>query len=447
MKTVVFLGLMLFLSSCGNGYDQGFEEYNPDNYSGYEEDPVESPPNFYGKPVIFRCEPADCVNGQAFLLTKKYLGASACSATLISENTILTNAHCVPDESKASCEEAEIFLPEIKDANGMILHAAARRTCSSIIKISAPRKNSFSQDFALLALDRPILGRPMGIVARSGMNDGETLEYHASMVSSYEGKYYVRSTKNTCQTVMNSLVFPAYGDSHDPVATVSGCKPIPGNSGSSLANKDGKIVGLIQAGYVDTAELRKSFNKFAKEIYEFPVPATNLSCVDLNDDIPSVDLELCALKIAEVKNSKSSDLLIKAADSKIGKVNDGDSASNFEWGWSLFDGKKEKEFLLLRIPTCMKNSRINAGDSSYWSRITGNKQIKYFNVPIQTLRFDSRLKMIFKEFQNVRPDLTIKFSDSGENFKAELTLVYENLGGLSGDFKTTVDLTRCNAGH
>ena len=397
------------LASCGGVQDyENFEEYDDKDYEESTNSKTKSDSyeemSFKNHPVHFTCQKDNCHDGQTMILSSTGIfdsSMSACSSTQISETLIITNEHCVKDHS--SCENMQFFMPRIVDTKGNILHHARQVGCSRIVSIAKDRKNTHMQDYAILEMDAAIKGRPMARVSVSGVENNEMLSYSSSMASVSNGEIYGRAEpQNNCLAVMNTLMAPDYDDRLAPIATVVGCKPIPGNSGSSLRNNRGEIVALIQAGYFFDAEERaiKSLKNLA-DVTQMPVPATNLSCVDPFDTTTLEAKSECARRVEFSKVDSMVRLKAKAAK-HAESMNVGTDIVDkklFVWSWRSVEKTQGKGLLVLRYPVCLRSEQSEI--------LRGQERLKHEFLPSIEVSFNEKLQASYGEVRT-RNDLDVE---------------------------------------
>jgi len=273
-----------------------------DNGDSLNSKPAEEPKN---NPLSLAklnvdCSDSDCpsfVGGLFFLSSKGQLGA--CSATLIDEEHVLTNSHCLPDDisfSGAQCQEKiRISFPRSKNDPQISLD------CDEVIAISAPRsKDQFkSPDWAILRLSKR-LDRQPAIINLNGATQNMSLtlfkmEMVQRLMPPFDPEFHIVRTNclaNTNHVFSNDSLGP-----FSPLINVSFCdrKLNHSNSGSGYLNRNMEVVGLHSWGsFIEdsNSEEAKAIRNLYPNIKQNFGGGTNLSCIpDLNAKLSP----LCAL--------------------------------------------------------------------------------------------------------------------------------------------------------
>jgi len=377
--------LSLGTASCGRSFDNSFEDYDSDYYSNYEKS--KDYPQFWGDPVIFQCEDGKCHDGQALILSAEgYPGAiSSCSSTLVSENIIVTNAHCLPSGAIDSCRGVEIFFPEIRNAAGDVIHKSVGVECKRVVAISPRKKASYELDFAVLELKESLPGRPMARISHAGVPERENLEFSASVASVYRSSYYARPAVRQCKSVMNTLLYPQYDHELSPIIAINECNPVKGNSGSSLLNDRGEIVALVQAGYSKSPE--NVFRNFVSVVSEYPLPATNLSCVNVLGSLSDVGLRNCEIANRLISEKTHGERLNHFMSKKTVDAGDRFDSKYFKWRWELLEDTDLKRHLLARVPKCFRR-----GIESSFPALATKQKVEFRRMDSYTVRFNSHIQ-------------------------------------------------------
>jgi hypothetical protein len=272
-----FLFLLLGLSACG-GSDSKSGRYNVPVYDS-DLNVTDLSRNWK-----VQCRnSSQCPNTVAQVLVATGRSAGVCTATLITNDTAITNSHCFDFDTSNS--------PDYVCRNGTVLIFASNSPsgrevveCESVIKksrIGADGTGNFrNPDYMILKLKRS-LNRGYEVIDPQGMEDGLRLTVKkVNPVRRNFGELIVE----TCETLYGTLLMPSANHPHSPVHTMGRCEVIGGNSGSSLFDSNGKIRGLIFAGLTEESHtnreqtLPKSIIGQLKVVR--PSLSTNAACIE-----------------------------------------------------------------------------------------------------------------------------------------------------------------------
>jgi hypothetical protein len=277
MNKLLSLFFISVLYSCGNpsnpsnvvyvdNYERALEKLNESSVAC----PSGSCPSFAGKITTVINH-----NGQ--------YSVSVCSATLISEDTIMTNSHCIDDiiQPANSCSETlRIQFPQTNT------HIAEEAMCDEIVTNLA--KGHFFRDpaidIAIIKLNQRMNRNPV----RIGVADTSSQTIHSSyvmnpqmniMIGLIEEKKFSIAGNNFLIYSQQNLTSPkALFLTHQQ----NSHKVISGNSGSGLLNARGELVGVIKSTFA-TKDVRKIFNRQGYNVpdinleYDLGI-ATNIKC-------------------------------------------------------------------------------------------------------------------------------------------------------------------------
>ncbi len=262
-----FFGLIIMtvLSSCGwfEGERQNLNERVFEDHKTAER-------SFNDSQIVCDLEQGDCPDyvGGLLSLSADRLEIKACSLTLVSRNTVLTNSHCLPDDLKsegAFCVgRINIIFPQ---ANGKPME---KRDCSYIKKLS---DQEFSNqvaypDWVLLRLGQPVDRIPAKKSVRSiarGMNiDLYKVDFDLDAETSSLG----RVRRAQCLANTNFFLSLHNLGSRSPLIDISHCDRnlISGNSGSGYFDEEGSLVGVHSFG-VSVEKSNDSWAQFFRDKY------------------------------------------------------------------------------------------------------------------------------------------------------------------------------------
>ena len=223
---------------------------------------------------------------------------SVCTGTLISPDTVLTNAHCLPADmatAGASCQGKMSFL-----FGGTAHEAAFSAACDHVAAVSGPRvEGAYAMDFALLKLTAPVPRTPLPMGATLPLDDA-TLEaqvidpplcIHFTPLDDgcpLVGTYRTGTGEFTERTLGLPFLFSQAAS----VVSFAGFPIVRGNSGAPLLS-GGALVAIVQERR-NLAEIaatpitgRFTFSGLATSVACIADP-TRASCATVNLADPAV---------------------------------------------------------------------------------------------------------------------------------------------------------------
>ncbi|OFZ54127.1 MAG: hypothetical protein A2428_12305 [Bdellovibrionales bacterium RIFOXYC1_FULL_54_43] len=186
----------------------------------------------------------DCSPSVAMISVTTPASVGMCTAFLISDDLLATNSHCIPDDLKAADSDCSARIWAFFPENGP--YAASREDCARVLTASPIKENTLRQDYAFLKLKNPV-ARPSILLDHSGFEDLKS--YFITKVDPYTGNNipegFVRKTE--CKAVYATVALPSFNDPFAPLALLSDCEIVHGNSGSPILDSNGNAKGIIQA--------------------------------------------------------------------------------------------------------------------------------------------------------------------------------------------------------
>ena len=186
-----------------------------------------------------------CPEGVGLVVTMeesaRYIRRGQCSGTLIDEDIVMTNSHCIPDSIKSGAIDCS-------EAMGFLLPGSysTPAKCTSVLMFTKrDDKRKDGPDLAFFRVDRKLTSAPK-VMDKSGISDGQIFNIYAvDPVSDSRIEGVIREDR--CVALVKGSD-PDLG----PSTLISGCTVIHGNSGTAMFNSDGKISGVIYGKYENT---------------------------------------------------------------------------------------------------------------------------------------------------------------------------------------------------
>jgi hypothetical protein len=280
LHVALFSFLLLGLTACGDSSSKRGRY----NVAVYDTDLNVSD---LSRDWTVRCRNSNqCPNTVAQVLMATGRSAGVCTATLIANDTAITNSHCFDFDTGNS--------PDFVCRTGTVLIFASNSPsgrevveCERVIKksrIGADGTGNFrNPDYMILKLKRS-LNRGYEVIDPQGMEDGLRLTVKkVNPVRRSYGELVVES----CETLHGTLLMPGANHPNSPVHTMGRCEVISGNSGSSLFDRNGKIRGLIFAGLTEDSytKLERTTPKPIIDQMKAVRPslATNAACIEYSE--------------------------------------------------------------------------------------------------------------------------------------------------------------------
>jgi hypothetical protein len=158
--------------------------------------------------------------------------AAFCSGFLVSDNVIATAGHCVED--KSFCKESKFvfdYMYDAKKRNPLLAKQDAVYGCKRVI---AEKADFHGSDYALVELDRPVVGRtPLKIAGhKPGLNDS---------------LFIIGNPVGLPTKVADGAIVL----SHGPGFFVADLDAFSGNSGAAVFNDQYEVAGILVRGEDD----------------------------------------------------------------------------------------------------------------------------------------------------------------------------------------------------
>jgi hypothetical protein len=192
-----------------------------------------------------------------------------CTAFLVAENIVATNAHCVPEDihmARASCAGRMGFY------FGSPSESIA---CERILSVTQESKSNLQPDLAFIRLARSVKRTPLRL-SRLGLSDDAKFTVLSIDPAVVNGRHVGRLRVHTCVAKQGSLLTPQFTNDFGNVATMA-CEMKLGNSGSPVIAADGTIRGVLHGFRTGTARTYKGFT--LPQSFNPLAFATNVACV------------------------------------------------------------------------------------------------------------------------------------------------------------------------
>jgi hypothetical protein len=288
-----------------------------------------------------------------------------CTASLVGSDTIVTNAHCVPQDISAagsSCA-GRLWLTFAADP----AHPEYDRQigCGSVISARKDRGLD-GADYAFLKLDRAS-NRPALRLSHAGFEADRNFHVHKInpvRVANGMGGFL---QKIDCRSMYDSDMFDAPLDSQSQTMLLVDCEIIPGNSGSPIFADDGSARGVIYA-YVKKPDIHDLLDKNgsvlpdAGKIADLNT-ASNFACLRVPPDVAAGPMpEACASQADHLAQKKAAYFAARAnvlrpAAQRLISANQAGRSDIAGFGWSLSLSKSDDAGLIGQgVPACVNRA-------------------------------------------------------------------------------------------
>lgn len=191
--------------------------------------------------------------------TEKKYTVDRCTGSLVGENIVATNAHCVPQavtSGKVDCSKRmNILFP-----------GGERKKCKKLLFVS-PQFEESGHDFAFFEIEKLKDAKAISSakkISAEKLSDGVKLS--ALVVDpdfgSSEEKFSGTFRKKSCHTVVGSGPLPNFGPSKEQLLVPLGtCDVRPGNSGAPIVDEQGHLRALVSRSINWMREVEQNWNK------------------------------------------------------------------------------------------------------------------------------------------------------------------------------------------
>jgi V8-like Glu-specific endopeptidase len=294
MHIIMTMILVLLSFSCGKKAE---DQTSP--APGYEytyldpeqEETIQNPSggigenNAFNKNITISCKAENCPQYTALILAKHNNRSLHCTGTLIEQEFILTNSHCLPSYREGqNCDDISVYF---RTPSG----ATTKADCGLIVKM-----NSLSDivpdnanDYALFKLKSRVENikglDPKEIESIS--DQAKVKIYSINLVgTSAQGKIKAEIVRYDCTYQANSYFTHGAENHYYPLMALKNCPIVGGNSGSAIFGPYGGLAGVVYAGHKDN---KNSFQTSAPFGLGVSALCFNDDQYDLFNDLRCVD--------------------------------------------------------------------------------------------------------------------------------------------------------------
>lgn len=201
--------------------------------------------------------------------------AGVCSGTLVDGQYIITNEHCIPAELHEgdSCGgQIKAIFPSTDE------YEKEEAECAKVEKILS---RNLDIDIAVIKLNRIVERGPTPAMNPDSLQEGDMIT--AYTMDPFFGGSMGFIKKKTCEISLQN-VFSVYKNSKNKKLYMDGedCEIIGGNSGTSMLDSNGNIVGVIHSGLDSESIYERGQDKynFTSSIVETQIAmGANISCL------------------------------------------------------------------------------------------------------------------------------------------------------------------------
>ncbi len=206
-----------------------------------------------------------------------------CTAFLVSNDIVATNAHCLPADLRSNgvnCADRMTFYFG-DSSEGSAMSAGCDHVISATNIDEDPKSplHAHLPDIAFIKLKAHVARTPLSI-ARTGIPDQASLVIYAIDPANVRRGIHGIARAKLCTTEQNSLISPQYTNDFANVISAS-CSLVLGNSGSPAIGADGRVYAILQAVRSGLSVDRGSFKHLQLPSYFSDMAAfTNMACAE-----------------------------------------------------------------------------------------------------------------------------------------------------------------------
>jgi len=202
-----------------------------------------------------------------------------CSGTLINQDTIVTNAHCIPSNisfAGAKCY-GQILVQYPSISRGENYRSEENVDCLTVEEVGDYFKSG--SDYAVLKIQKSKYIRKAVKVKHGQMNDISNIYAYTMNPSKNDASGVIEKKK--CR-ISKKNIYLGIGNQYQSDALIYGydCQVVGGNSGSGVFNELGEMIGIIHSR-LDIGVIKSEFRK--REInynfYNYMGLFVNIGCV------------------------------------------------------------------------------------------------------------------------------------------------------------------------
>lgn len=263
--------------------------------------------------------------------------ANQCTAFLIGEDLIMTNAHCLADQqwrAESSCRGTEILFPKTRSL------LAERVRCQKVISASnldgvfrdgRLQVPSFQgPDYAILKLERPVK-RTNAELSFNGVPDEFSLKVYSANPVGVGYVMWSEIITHSCVSQFYSATVPQYDQLFYKNVAFTSCSFNHGNSGSPLVDAEGKVRAIAWSTSVTD---KITIN--GRKINSRQSVASNLACIEFPTDVSSNSPARACTQGSDLSLNEKIDEMLARANTELVEKEVFRWAANtgafFQWG-------------------------------------------------------------------------------------------------------------------
>ena len=176
------------------------------------------------------CQESEC---PGFIAHIRVNEENHCTGFLISENRVMTNAHCLKDVEGDYCQNVTAFF----QSHGKTVRARCERVIDRVLSLEELWNSS---DYAVFEVDKVSSEQPVAFE-----NSGVSHLEHLTVYSTRIDQDSIKIVRNGCTALHSTILAPMLDSPHSNTLIMKNCDILPGDFGSPILRENGTLAGIL----------------------------------------------------------------------------------------------------------------------------------------------------------------------------------------------------------